>query len=101
MTGSIQQHRFHALSSLGCLIGRADRRAIGASNIWSRKLSDVFSYYNKRAEIHGSARKHGVADQDILRALDHALAIEDAGEDPTGGCSSARTPPATSLSWWS
>jgi hypothetical protein len=29
-------------------------------------------------EIHSSARKHGVADEDIH----HALAIEDIGEDP-------------------
>lgn len=29
-----------------------------------------------------SARRHGVADQDILHAIDHALASEDAGEDP-------------------
>ena len=41
-----------------------------------------FSYYNNRVEIHGSARKHRVADPDILHAIDHALAIEDAGEDP-------------------
>jgi len=33
-------------------------------------------------EIHPSARKHGVADEDIRHATDHALAIEDAGEDP-------------------
>jgi hypothetical protein len=33
-------------------------------------------------EIHDSARKHGVADQDILHAIDHALAFEDVGEDP-------------------
>ena len=33
-------------------------------------------------EIHDAARKHGVAEQDILHAIDHALAIEDAGEDP-------------------
>jgi len=33
-------------------------------------------------EIHESARKHGVADQDILHAIDHALVIEDAGDDP-------------------
>jgi hypothetical protein len=33
-------------------------------------------------EIHDSARKHGVAEEDILHAIDHALAIEDAGEDP-------------------
>ena len=33
-------------------------------------------------EIHESARKHGVADPDILHAIDHALALEDAGQDP-------------------
>ncbi|HEY4094781.1 MAG TPA: hypothetical protein VGM33_04695 [Baekduia sp.] len=33
-------------------------------------------------EVHKSARKHGVADEDILHAIDHALAIEDIGEDP-------------------
>ena len=33
-------------------------------------------------EIHESARKHGVADQDIFHAVDHALAIEDVGEEP-------------------
>ena len=33
-------------------------------------------------EIHSSARKHGVADKDILHAIDHAQAIEDIGEDP-------------------
>lgn len=29
-----------------------------------------------------SARRHGVADADVLHAINHALAIEDAGEDP-------------------
>jgi uncharacterized DUF497 family protein len=33
-------------------------------------------------EVHESARKHGVVDEDIDHAIDHALAIEDAGEDP-------------------
>ncbi len=33
-------------------------------------------------KIHASARKHGVAELDLLHAIDHALAIEDAGEDP-------------------
>ena len=33
-------------------------------------------------EIHGSTRKHGVDDEDIHHAIDHALLIEDAGEDP-------------------
>jgi hypothetical protein len=42
----------------------------------------IFSYYNKHVEIHESARKHGVADKDIVHAIDYALAIEDAGDDP-------------------
>jgi hypothetical protein len=33
-------------------------------------------------EIRDSARKHHVVDDDINHAIDHALAIEDAGEDP-------------------
>ena len=33
-------------------------------------------------EIHDSARKHGVVEADITHAVDNALAIEDAGEDP-------------------
>jgi uncharacterized DUF497 family protein len=33
-------------------------------------------------EVHDSARKHGVAEEDVLHAIDHALVIEDAGEDP-------------------
>ena len=33
-------------------------------------------------EFHPSARKHGVEEDDVLHAIEHALAIEDAGEDP-------------------
>lgn len=33
-------------------------------------------------EIHPSARRHGVGDADMLHAVEHALAVEDAGEDP-------------------
>ena len=32
--------------------------------------------------IHPSARRHGVGDADMLHAIEHALAVEDAGEDP-------------------
>jgi hypothetical protein len=47
------------------LIGPADRRARDAG----KENSDPpFSYYNKRVEIHDSARKHGVADEDIVHA---------------------------------
>jgi hypothetical protein len=33
-------------------------------------------------EIHRSARKHGVDEPDTLHAIEHALAYEDAGENP-------------------
>ncbi len=33
-------------------------------------------------EILDTARKHGVDDEDMLHAINHALAVEDAGEDP-------------------
>jgi hypothetical protein len=66
------------------LIGLADRRARSerAAPSGRRHRTDGFSYYNKQVEILDSARKHGVADQDIVHAIDYALAIEDAGEDP-------------------
>jgi len=32
-------------------------------------------------EIHPSARKHGIADEDIDHAMRHALAIDDQGDD--------------------
>lgn len=35
-----------------------------------------------RVEIHESARKHGVLDEDILHAYDNALAWLGIGEDP-------------------
>ena len=63
------------------LIGPADPLA-GLPTQSKKHSEPVFSYYNNSVEIHESARKHGVADQDILHAIDHALAIEDAGEDP-------------------
>jgi len=33
-------------------------------------------------EIHDSARCHDVADDDMLHAVEDALAVEDLGEDP-------------------
>ncbi len=33
-------------------------------------------------EILPSARRHGVGDADMLHAIENALAVEDAGEDP-------------------
>ena len=33
-------------------------------------------------EIHPSARRHGIADSDILHAIDHSIVVDDVGEDP-------------------
>ena len=33
-------------------------------------------------EVHDSARRHGIEDADIVHAVDNALGVEDAGEDP-------------------
>jgi len=33
-------------------------------------------------EIHSSARRHGVDDEDMLHAVDNSLALEDLSEDP-------------------
>ena len=33
-------------------------------------------------EIHPSARRHGIADDDILHAIEHSLVVDDLGEDP-------------------
>jgi hypothetical protein len=33
-------------------------------------------------EIHSSARRHDIADDDIVHAIEHALAVEDLSEDP-------------------
>jgi hypothetical protein len=79
MTSGIQQQTFHVCSSL--VVGR-DEPILPPRSRSGAGLSAIFSYYNKQVEIHESARRHGVADQDILHAIDHALAIEDAGEDP-------------------
>ena len=35
-----------------------------------------------RVEIHSSARRHDVADGDVLHAIDHSLVVDDLGEDP-------------------
>jgi hypothetical protein len=35
-----------------------------------------------RVEIHPSARRHGVNDDDILHAVANPLAVDDLGEDP-------------------
>ena len=33
-------------------------------------------------EIHPSARRHGIPDDDIVHAIDHATVVEDLGDDP-------------------
>lgn len=33
-------------------------------------------------EIHSSAFRHGIADEEILHAIDHPMVVDDIGEDP-------------------
>ena len=33
-------------------------------------------------EIHPSARRHEIADADMLHAVDHSLVVDDLGDDP-------------------
>ncbi len=33
-------------------------------------------------EIHSSARRHRITDDDMLHAIDHSLVVDDLGEDP-------------------
>lgn len=35
-----------------------------------------------RVEIHASARRHGIVDEDMVHAVVNSLAVEDLGEDP-------------------
>ena len=33
-------------------------------------------------EIHSSAHRHGVAEEDMLHAIEHSLVVDDLGDDP-------------------
>jgi hypothetical protein len=33
-------------------------------------------------EIHPAARRHGIAHDDILHAIEHSMVVDDLGEDP-------------------
>jgi hypothetical protein len=48
--------------------------------VWPTGPTEV-SYYNSTVEIHSSARKHGIADEDIEHAMRNALAIDDQEDD--------------------
>jgi hypothetical protein len=41
----------------------------------------MFSYYNSPVEIHPSARKHGIADEDIEHAVENAMSIDERDDD--------------------
>jgi hypothetical protein len=43
---------------------------------------DKFVLQYCRVEIHGSARRHGVGDDDMLHAIEHSMRVDDVGEDP-------------------
>jgi hypothetical protein len=46
-------------------------------------------------EVHPSARRHGIGDDDILHAVEFSVVVDDVGEILTGGWSSDPTAPGT------
>jgi hypothetical protein len=51
----------------------------------SGRQAAIFVLHSSRVELHRSARKHGVADHDIVHAALHALAayaLEDGDDEP-------------------
>ena len=45
-------------------------------------LGTNFVVQYRRVEIHPSARRHGIPDNDMLHAVEHSLVVDDVGEDP-------------------
>lgn len=43
--------------------------------------ADRVSYYNSSVDIHPSARKHGIADEDIKHVTANAMSIDDQEDD--------------------
>jgi len=70
-----------AVRTAAFLRSRTAPKAWASSNPRTLRAERI-TYYIIVVEVHDSARKHGVADPDIHHAIDHALAIEDAGDDP-------------------
>ena len=52
----------------------------GQAFVVTRAPTFVLQYC--RVEIHRSARRHGVPDQDIFHAVEHAMVVEDIGRGP-------------------
>src|SRR5262245_29368170 len=72
--------------------GRMVRGAYDGSSIGRQVVLDrdqrapprhsLFVLQYCRVEIHPAARRHGIADGDILHAIEHALVVDDLGEEP-------------------
>ena len=66
---------------LGRWLARSCTGVSAETRTRSRQVPSDVSYYNSLVEIHPSARKHGIADEDIEHAMRQALAIYDQDED--------------------
>ena len=71
------------------LIARLDDLRVGGSGPFDQstmveKRADTATFVVQycRVEIHPSAGRHGIADEDILHAIEHSMVVEDLGEDP-------------------
>jgi hypothetical protein len=67
--------------------GRRRGCAIPRANLYGSQIGLLIylggrvSYYNSLVEIHPSARKHGIADEDIEHAVTHAMTMDDQQDD--------------------
>jgi len=67
--------------------GAYDGSSIGRQVVLGREQSppprhSLFVLQYCCVEIHPAARRHGIADGDILHAIEHALVVDDVGEEP-------------------
>jgi hypothetical protein len=51
-------------------------------------------------EVLRSALRHGIAGEEILHAINHAITVDEMGDDPCAGWCSARIGLETCWNWW-
>ena len=55
---------------------------MGPVSVRPLSTSPEVSYYNTHVDILASAKKHGIADEDIRHAFANALSVDEVDEDP-------------------
>ena len=58
------------------------RFVVRSATARSGRRTGAFVVQYSCVDIHPSARRHGIADADMLHAVDHSLVVDDLGDDP-------------------